>query len=149
MATPYKQVYAAFLSKIKDYNLGELSDVVMENDLHSLMNSALPYFICPKVNIIDRNDTLEEFSNTLCNDEINIIATLMKREWFKRAIADTDVLQQKFSESDFEFKSQASHLNALANAQVEVIDKEVKNLLSIYSRGARGKLFNYRRLAGK
>lgn len=73
----------------------------------------------------------------------------MKREWFKRGIADTDVTQQKFGESDFEFKSQASHLNALCNAQVNVIDREVKNLLSNYSRVTRGKIFNYGRLAGK
>ena len=64
-------------------------------------------------------------------------------------IADTDVTQQKFGESDFEFKSQASHLNALCNAQVNVIDREVKNLLSNYSRVTRGKIFNYGRLAGK
>ena len=54
MATPYQKVYDSFLSKIKDYNLGELSDVVMEYDMHSLLESAIPYFLCPKVDIFDR-----------------------------------------------------------------------------------------------
>ena len=52
MATPYQKVYDSFLSKIKDYNLGELSDVVMEYDMHSLLESAIPYFLCPKVDIL-------------------------------------------------------------------------------------------------
>ena len=133
MATPYQKVYDSFLSKIKDYNLGELSDVVMEYE----------------VDIFDRDDATAEFKNDLGPEEVNILGVLMKREWFKRGIADTDVTQQKFGESDFEFKSQASHLNALCNAQVNVIDREVKNLLSNYSRVTRGKIFDYRKLAGK
>lgn len=149
MATPYQKIYDSFLSKIKDYNLGELSDVVMEYDMHSLLESAIPYFLCPKIDIFDRDDAAAEFKNDLGPEEINILGVLMKREWFKRGIADTDVTQQKFGESDFEFKSQASHLNALCNAQVNVIDREVKNLLSNYSRVTRGKIFNYGRLAGK
>ena len=139
MATPYQKVYDSFLSKIKDYNLGELSDVVMEYDMHSLLESAIPYFLCPKVDIFDRDDATAEFKNDLGPEEVNILGVLM----------NTDVTQQKFGESDFEFKSQASHLNALCNAQVNVIDREVKNLLSNYSRVTRGKIFDYRKLAGK
>ena len=73
----------------------------------------------------------------------------MKREWFKRGIADTDVTKQKFGETDFEFKSQANHLNALCNAEVNVLYREVKNLLSNYSRATRGKIFDYNKLVGK
>ena len=36
---------------------------------------------------------------------------------------------QKFGEADFEFKSQASHLNALNKAEVQLIDKEVKKIV--------------------
>lgn len=48
MATPYQKVYDSFLSKIKDYNLGELSDVVMEYDMHSLLESADSLLLMPK-----------------------------------------------------------------------------------------------------
>lgn len=149
MATPYSKVYNAFLGKIKDYNLGELSDVLMEYDMHILLESALPYFLCPTTDLSKRNDELQEFDGDLDPEEINILASLMKREWFRRGIADTDVTQQKFGESDFEFKSQASHLNALCNAEVNVINKEVKNLMSNYSRVKKGKIFDYSKLAGK
>ena len=149
MSTPYSKIYDAFLSKIKDYDLGELSDVVMEYDMNSLLQSAIPYFLCPKVNIFDRDEEQKIFLNNLGNEEINILAVLMKREWFKRGIADTDVTKQKFGETDFEFKSQANHLNALCNAEVNVLDREVKNLLSNYSRVTRGKIFDYNKLVGK
>lgn len=149
MSTPYSKIYDAFLSKIKDYDLGELSDTVMEYDMNSLLQSAIPYFLCPKVNIFDRDEEQKIFLNDLGNEEINILAVLMKREWFKRGIADTDVTKQKFGETDFEFKSQANHLNALCNAEVNVLDREVKNLLSNYSRATRGKIFDYNKLVGK
>lgn len=149
MSTPYSKIYDAFLSKIKDYDLGELSDAVMEYDMNSLLQSAIPYFLCPKVNIFDRDEEQKIFLNDLGNEEINILAVLMKREWFKRGIADTDVTKQKFGETDFEFKSQANHLNALCNAEVNVLDREVKNLLSNYSRATRGKIFDYNKLVGK
>lgn len=149
MGTPYQKVYNSFLSKIKDYSFGELSDIVMEYDMHALLESSIPYFLCPDTNIFERDNDLGEFANELSSEEINILGTLMKREWFKRGIADTDITQQKFGESDFEFKSQANHLNALCNAEVSVIDKEVKKLLSNYSRVKRGKIFNYGALVGK
>ena len=149
MSTPYSKIYDAFLSKIKDYDLGELSDAVMEYDMNSLLQSAIPYFLCPKVNIFDRDEEQKIFLNDLGNEEINILAVLMKREWFKRGIADTDVTKQKFGETDFEFKSQANHLNALCNAEVNVLDREVKNLLSNYSRVTRRKIFDYNKLVGK
>lgn len=149
MSTSYSKVYDAFLSKIKDFNFGELPELVMEYDMHSLLESALPYFLCPKVDLSDRNEETLEFTNDLGPEEINILAVLMKREWFKRSIADTDVIQQKFRETDFEFKSQANHLNALCNAEVNILDREVKNLLSNYSRATRGKIFDYQKLTGK
>lgn len=149
MATPYSKIYESFLSKIKDYDLAGLSDELLTYDLHSLLESALPFFLCSKISLQERDEELQEFQNDLGLEEINIIAVLMKREWFKRNIADTDVIKQKYGEADFEFKSQASHLNALCNAEVNVLDKEVKNLLSNYSRVTRGKIFNYGRLAGK
>ena len=79
MSTPYSKIYDAFLSKIKDYDLGELSDVVMEYDMNSLLQSAIPYFLCPKVNIFDRDEEQKIFLNDLGNEEINILAVLMKR----------------------------------------------------------------------
>lgn len=149
MGTPYQRIYDAFLSKIKDYDFGEMDELLLEYDLNSLLKSSIPYFLCPKNNIFNLDEEKKEFKSDLTLEEINILAVLMKREWFKRNISDTDVIQQKYSEIDFEFKSQANHLNALCNAEIEVIEREVKNLISNYSRVKQGQIFNYKNLVGK
>ena len=148
MATSYSTVYNAFLSKINDYDFGELKEEVAEYDMHQLLQSAIVYFNIPE-HPYTMDDVSEEFDVDFTNEEVQIIATLMKREWFRRIIANTDVLIQKFGEADFEFKSQAAHLNALNKAEVNVINNEVKKLLSNYSRIKNGTIFDYGKLAGK
>lgn len=149
MGTPYTTIYETFLGKIKDYELAELDDLAIEADLHLLLMSSIPFFIRPRINIRDLNESSQSFNETLGIDEINLLATLMKREWFERLIYDTDVIKQKYAESDFEYKSQAAHLNALSKTLSTNTDKEVKNLLSLYSRGNNEKSFDYSQLVGK
>ena len=148
MATSYTTIYDAFLSKINDYNFGELKEEVVEYDLNKLLHSAIVYF-----NIAENQFTMDDENGTFdvdfTNEEVQIIAVLMKREWFRRIIANCDVLIQKFGEADFAFKSQASQLNALSKAEVNVLNLEVKKLLSNYSRIKNGTIFDYGKLAGK
>lgn len=149
MGTSYEKIYDSFLGKIKDPDLLELEDYVAEHEFRLLLDSAIPYFIhCKKPLILD--DVNQSFTEELNNDETNILSTLMKREWWNLRIADTDVATQKWAESDFEFKSQASHLNALSKTKVQNLDKEIKTLMSLYSRKGRStKFFNYKNLVGK
>lgn len=150
MGTKCSVVYDAFLNRIKDYEFGELEYDVMDYDMRTMLSAAITDFhICNSSLNITGEGEKAAFEGTLTNEEIQILATLMKREWFRRIIADTDVLLQKFGEADFEFKSQASHLNALNKAEVQLIDKEVKKKLSYYSRIKGGEVFNYGKLAGK
>lgn len=149
MGTSYQTVFDAFLSKINDPDLIELEDFVLEYDMKGLLNSALPYFLFPKVSL-DIDPDSESFESDLSAEEVNLIAVLMKREWFTRCINDTNVTVQKWAESDFEFKSQASHLNALSKTKRQMADVEVQTLLSNYSRKGEGnKPFDYTKLAGK
>lgn len=152
MGTKCSVIYDAFLNKIKDYEFGELEYDVMNYDLSTMLRAAIADFHLCKVSLEIKGNSEDEnaaFVEDLGNEEIQILATLMKREWFRRIIADTDVLLQKFGEADFEFKSQASHLNALNKAEVQLIDKEVKKKLSYYSRIKSGEIFDYGKLAGK
>lgn len=148
MGTPYSTVFQAFTSRVKDYDFGLWSDEMMEQDMLDLMNAAIPFFYLPKQSLA-RDDDVEAFDSDLNNEEVQIIAALMRQEWFSRNMEDTDVLQQKFGESDFEFKSQASHLNALNKTYLDAVRKEAKKRISNYSRATDGKPFNYKRMAGK
>lgn len=117
MATPYDKVFNAFHSKITDFDRSLMADDILEQDTLSLMEAAIAFFRLPRVDLSLRNDKKFEFEEDLSNDEIQILAALMKREWYKRFIADTEVTIQKFGENDFEFKSQANHLKALVTGQ--------------------------------
>ena len=149
MSTPYSEVFKAFLGKINDFDKTLVSDEVLEADMVTLLNAAIPYFRLPRKDLSLRDDYLKEFEEDLNNDEIQILSSLMKREWYKRFISDTEVTIQKFGENDFEFKSQANHLKALVAGQTESLDKEVKKMISNYSRTPDNKIFDYSRLVGK
>ena len=149
MATSYDVIFKRFLSEIKDYEIAMMEPEVIEEDLLLIFNSSLPFFFGCKKNLEDKDDELKQFNIDLNQDEINIIVSLMKRQWFKREIFNTDLTQQKFAENDFEFKSQANHLNALCKAKVDILDKEIKKMISNYSRRTNGEYFNYSRLVGK
>ena len=149
MGTPFSTVYGLFLSKIKDYELAELDDLALTTDMHFLLISSIPYFIRCRKDVRSLDEVSQSFVDDLGIDEINLLATLMKREWFKRGIYDTDVIKQKYAESDFEYKSQAAHLNALSKTLAVNTDREVKNLFSLYSRGNNDEPFDYSQLVGK
>lgn len=90
--TDYEDVFQAFTSKINDRDMALLSTDVNEQDMIDLLNAAIPYFRLPHISL-DKDDDTEMFTNDLGNDEIEILATLMKREWYKRFIYDTDVIE--------------------------------------------------------
>lgn len=149
MATPFSEIYTAFLGKITSFDRAELNVELMEADMEIIMLSALPYFRMPKIPLTINKET-KEFENDLTNDEIQIISVLMKREWYKRFIADAELLIQKYDTGDFEVKSQANHLKALVSGLAESLDKECKKMISNYDRiDSAGKLFDYQLLAGK
>lgn len=78
-STPFSVVYDRFLSKITDDMYMELTVEETEKLLFDLLQSALPWFEFPRVDLSLKNDV--EFLNKLSDEEINIIATYMIVEW--------------------------------------------------------------------
>ena len=62
----------------------------------------------PRV-LVDRSG----FSVELTNEEINILALLMKQAWVQRQVTSIENTRMKYSGSDFKFTSQANHLSKL------------------------------------
>ena len=81
--TPIYQVYNAFLSKMLDdeWTGWEAEDI--ERDWRSILDSALPYFRFPRKSLEIEEDN---FVDDLDNEEIQILAALMKCEWLNRTI---------------------------------------------------------------
>lgn len=62
----------------------------------------------PRV-LVDRSS----FNIELSNEEINILALLMKQAWVQRQVTSVENTRMKYSGSDFKFTSQANHLAKL------------------------------------
>lgn len=146
MATPLQDVYEAFLSKIEadDWMLTEEENVVTE-DWRMLLNAAIMQFRYPRVSL-DYDKESAIFTDTLGNDEIQILANLMKLEWIRRCISTWDNIRQLYSDKDF---SQANFLDKL-NKTGEQVRDECRLMLDRYGRSTNykpSKLFG--KLAGK
>ena len=146
MATPLQDVYDTFLSKIEadDWMLTEEENVVTE-DWRMLLNAAIMQFRYPRVSL-DYDKESAIFTDTLGNDEIQILANLMKLEWIRRCISTWDNIRQLYSDKDF---SQANFLDKL-NKTGEQVRDECRLMLDRYGRSTNykpSKLFG--KLAGK
>ena len=144
MATPLQKVYDAFLAKVEadDWMMNEYWDEV-EKDWRQILDQAIFQFRYSRIPL-EHNNT--EFENELTNDEIQVLANLMKLEWVRRCVATWDNLRQMYSNKDF---SQASFLQKLNTTETQ-IEADCRYMIDRYGRSA-----NYRpnpifgRLAGQ
>jgi hypothetical protein len=143
MATPFKDVYEAFLARITadEWTLEEELEIV-ERDWLQLLNMAIFRFKYPRVSLeqlkYDPNpdddcDCLYNspcFKDDLGNGEIQLLALYMKHEWVKRCIASWENIRQLYTDKDF---SQANHLDKLIKMESSIRD-EINNAEGIYDR---------------
>lgn len=74
----------------------------------TVWNDSLDLEEIPRV-LVDRSS----FSAELSQEEINIIALLMKQAWVQRQVTSIENTRMKYSGSDFKMTSQANHLSKL------------------------------------
>ena len=126
--TPFQTVYDAFLAKIKEDDWCYETDIEMILcDWRAILESAIPFFKFPRVSLA-RND--EGFIEDLGDDEIQILANLMKEEWLSRTINSWENVKVMYDERDF---SQANLLDKFIKLQENVQEKNRK-LQKMYSR---------------
>lgn len=149
MATPLQTIYDAFLAKVEadDWALTEMTEEGPSKDLLKdwgmILDAAIVQFRYPRVSLDYEGDSFKE---DLGNDEIQVLANLMKLEWIRRCITTWDNIRQLYSDKDF---SQANFLDKL-NKTGEQVRDECRLLLDRYGRAENykpNKLF--KKLAGK
>ena len=149
MATPLQTIYGAFLAKVEadDWTLTEMTEEGPSKELLKdwgmILDAAIVQFRYPRVSLDYEGDSFKE---DLGNDEIQVLANLMKLEWIRRCIATWDNIRQLYSDKDF---SQANFLDKL-NKTGEQVHDECRLLLDRYGRAENykpNKLF--KKLAGK
>ena len=138
--TSFQTVYDAFLGKMLEDEWENWTQEEMNEDLLSLLMAAIPWFKFPRVSL-EYSGT--SFTDTLTNDEVQILATYMKCEWLNRTILTWETVKPLYEERDF---SQANLLDKFNN-RLEAERKTAAKLEANYYRSIKNKPFLYRDLA--
>lgn len=138
--TSFETVYTAFLSKILEDEWENWTREQVEADLFTLLQGAIVHFKFPRVSL---EYTEAGFTDTLTNDEVQILACYMKCEWLNRTILTWENVKPLYEERDF---SQANLLDKF-NEMLSAEQKHVAQLEAIYYRSVNKKPFKYSQLA--
>ena len=141
--TSIHKVYDAFLSKMLEDEWLNWTDEEIEADWRQLLDSAIPRFKFPRVDI--DIDDFGNFYGDLGNEEIQILATFMKCEWLNREILTWENIKPVYVERDF---SQANLIDKLQKL-LEKEQKHAEKLEHMYYRAVKRKPFDYTKLAGE
>lgn len=91
------------------------NEVVSEDFVIGIVwNDSLNLEEIPRV-LVDRSN----FTADLTEEEINILALLMKQGWVQRQVTSIENTRMKYSGSDFKLTSQANHLSKLMSLLTE------------------------------
>lgn len=131
--TPLRQMYDFFLAGITDDMFMEITRDETDEILDEILMAALPEFEFPRKNIFDIDWERREFRCQLSSEEMMIIRQYMIAAWISYQLASVENIRQKYSSSDFQFTSQASHMNRLLSLKQEY-EKRGFHLQRLYCR---------------
>lgn len=131
MGTPFVVVDNVFLDKITDNMFINMTAENIQKTLNSYRRSAAVKFKqCKKL----RNRDLVEatYDETLTDEEVEILSSLMVIEWLKPRINSIELLEPTMSTKDYQAFSNANHLNSLQGLYRETI-RDVDRLIVAYT----------------
>jgi len=142
MSTPYSDIYKKFLTDIKDDSLLDFTVEERMEILDGLLKKSISRFKACQTDLLDRTERISATGNTpavegqfnqdLTEEEMNILATIMRKYWLNDKIYNLELLQQKMTSKDWKLTSQAGHLLRLIALNQE-LDKEISRIIVDYS----------------
>lgn len=144
--TPFYAIYCRFLSKITDdlYLEWTLEDTF--KNLESIFLDILPRFEWPKfplyhystqaIGMVAADGSVVSYGKYLVDltlEEVDIFAGLMGIEWINRQIMTVNLIRMKYSSKDFQFTSQANHIEKLLNTKRQ-FEQDNKRMQRMYQR---------------
>ena len=142
MATLYSDIYNKFLTDIKDDSLLDFTVEERMEILDGLLKKSISRFKACQTDLLDRTERIPATENTpavegqfnqdLTEEEMNILATIMRKYWLNDKIYNLELLQQKMTSKDWKLTSQAEHLLRLIALNQE-LDKEISRIIVDYS----------------
>ena len=131
MATEFDTVYGAFLSKVSDFDLADMTEVDAKAEMNDLLKQAVGKFSesCKK-DLTDVDTT--GFAADLTEFEIDIISELMVEAWYKPRVNNLDLLRNKLSTKDFTTFSPANLLKEVRETY-DLAHKRARSMINEYS----------------
>ena len=114
MATTYKEIINRFLPTVAEYMLADLDEDTCTEIITPYIISATTQFgdACIE-DIVTMSDDGTGFATTLSDEVIEIIVDLMRVEWFKHKIYNSEALRNGMSTKDYTVFSPANLLEQL------------------------------------
>ena len=97
MATPFQTIYDRASQKLTDYDLALLPEYDLQDMFHGYLMSAIAKFRKCKSDLKDRDDELLQFNVDLEDEEIEILAVMVPREWLQPQLMSTLLTKQVMS----------------------------------------------------
>lgn len=131
MATAYDVVYGAFLSKVTDYDIADMTEANAKAMLSDLLKQAVGKFSesCKK-NLLDVTES--GWIADLTEFEVDIISELMVEAWYKPCINNLDLLRNRLNTKDFTTFSPAN-LQKETRESYELAHKRARSMINEYS----------------
>ena len=114
--TEYREIYERFLSKVEDEYLASLNDEQLNVALYPLLLSAINSFArISEHNLRQRDEKNHVFYETLSEDEIEVLAILMKPVWLERYLNSSRKIEQQYFDAGIKTYSPNENLKNLTN----------------------------------
>ena len=122
--TTYQDIYTRFLSKIEDEYLASLDDEELNTALYPLLLGAINGFSrISEHNLRQRDERARVFYETLSEDEIEVLAVLMKPIWLERYLNSSRKIEQQYYDAGIKTYSPNENLkNLTAMYQQYLVD---------------------------
>ena len=114
--TEYREIYERFLSKIEDEYLASLDEEQLNTALYPLLLSAINDFSrIAEHNLRKRDERSKVFYETLSEDEIEVLAVLMKPVWLERYLNSSRKIEQQYYDAGIKTYSPNENLRNFLN----------------------------------
>ena len=132
MSIPYSNVYDLFLDEISDSTFLQFPEIDRDLILKKLLLKSLSRFKACKTDLLDKDDSLEQFNSDPSDEEQLILSTIMRYHWLNQKVYNIELIKQRMTTKDFKLSSQAEHLLRLTVLKQE-LDKEISRMIVQYT----------------
>lgn len=133
--TSYYSIYVRFLSKVEDEYFASLDDTQLNSALYPLLLSAVNSFArVAEHNLRDRDEEEKTFVEELSEDEIEVLAILMKPAWLQRYINNSRKIEVQYYDAGIKTYSPNENLRNLTVLYQQYL-MDSRGALTEYTKG--------------